>query len=504
MPRPALVVSAAVAVALSVWVYRSIDTSGGPPLVHSFDLPPGAARFDTLEGFDFGAAVDRLAQSLRVKTVSRVAGVVSHPEGFLRLHELFASWFPAVHREGVEIVGEYSLLFHVRGADEALEPALLMSHMDVVPVPDSDLDRWDREPFAGHVVRDELEGRSYLYGRGTMDDKMGVLSILEAAEWLLSRGFRPRRGLYLFFGHDEEVGGAGGAVRAAALLRSRGVRLFAAVDEGGLIGDHLFPGVDADVGMIGVAEKGYVDIELSVRNEGGHSSSPPLPPTAAGRLARALTRVEGNQMPANLDIMRESVRALGPLAPAGFRFAFANLPLTRPLVERSLTSSRTVASSVRTTLVPTMLEGSEKPNVLPTEARAVVNSRIMYPDTVESVLEHVRRVIDDPAVDVRVNRALAENPSPVSPMSGDAYTRVAAAASILRPGGLPVIPIMCPGMTDVRHFAPLTSNGVFRFIPFVATPDDLQRFHGLNERVSLDDAANSVRFFHRLILNMCA
>ena len=125
-------------------------------------------------------------------------------------------------------------------------------------------------------------------------------SLLEAVEMLLAEGFRPRRTVHLAFGHDEEVGGIRGAREIAALLRQRGVRLEMVLDEGGVIADGLLPGVSGPVALIGIAEKGFVSIELSTRSEGGHSSLPP-PQSAVGILSAAIARLEDNPMPARLE-----------------------------------------------------------------------------------------------------------------------------------------------------------------------------------------------------------
>lgn len=509
-----LVLLSLLAGALSLWAYRSMEADASlREWVDGFSAPEAArARYWLAEagkGPNVDEVLERLAAALRVKTVSREAGVVSHPEGFLRLREMFEQHYPLLHAAAErEVFGGYSLMFRVDGTDASLKPAMFMAHLDVVPEgSELDVSRWDFEPFSGHLWTDPDDGRRYIYGRGTMDDKMSAVCLLEAVEGLLAGGFRPRRGLYLFFGHDEEVGGAAGARAAARELHRRGVRLHSVLDEGGVVGDGLFPGVPGRISLVGVGEKGYVDVELSAASAGGHSAAPPLPPTAVGRLSRALARLEGNQFAPNLDIMRDTVRHLGPAAPPLWRLAFSNLAAFRPLLGRALTGkSSTVAATVRTVISPTMLEGSEKANVLPTRARAVVNFRVMPPDTVASVVEHVRRVVGDPLVEVRQLRGEQgedgpdDDPAPPSPVDGEAYRTIAATARQLWPD-TPTAPIFCIGMTDSRHMSLLTDS-VYRFIPYVANEDDIKRFHGISERVAVDDVERTLRFYRRLMLNM--
>ena len=214
------------------------------------------------------------------------------PQGkeFLALHEYLKETFPKVH-SGLtkETINDYSLLYTWKGSDETLKPILLMAHLDVVPVePASEAD-WQHPPFEGQIQD------GYIWGRGALDDKAGVMGLLEAVETLLAEGFRPKRTIYLAFGHDEELGGPNGAAKIAELLLSRKVELDYVLDEGLIIANGILP-VSKPVALIGIAEKGFVSLELSVETEGGHSSMPP-PNTAIGILSEAVNKLEEGQMP---------------------------------------------------------------------------------------------------------------------------------------------------------------------------------------------------------------
>jgi len=443
---------------------------------------------------DPGAA-DRLAQAIRFRTVSYQNPKRLDRDQFLGLHRHLAEGFPAVHRVlARELVAQYSLLFTWRGTDAGLAPLLLLSHLDVVPVEPGTEDKWTHPPFAGWI------GDGYVWGRGTMDDKAGVLGLLEAVEDLVRAGYRPRRTVYLAFGHDEEVGGGHGAVQIAALLAARGVRPALVLDEGLPIAEGVVPGVAGAVAMVGTAEKGYLSVELVVRSEGGHSSTPPRR-TAVGTLAGAIQRLERElPAPAIAGASARLLEFLGPEMPLPRRAALANLWLFRRLVARGLAASPASDALIRTTTAPTMLEGSVKENVLPARARAVVNFRIRPGDSIAGVLAHVRATVRSARVTIAPFGTTMSEPSPESPADSQEFRAVQRTIGQVFPGVL-VTPSLVLGATDARHYAALGAN-VFRFLPLRVTADDLRRPHGTDERIGIDDYEALVRFYGQLIRNL--
>jgi carboxypeptidase PM20D1 len=215
-------------------------------------------------------AGERLAGAIRIPTISHDAPTAFDPRPFQALHSYLKEQFPRVHSHLTrEIVGTNSLLYTWRGSNPALKPILLMGHLDVVPVEPGTEEDWQEPPFSGRIAD------GFIWGRGAIDNKLTVLGTMEAVEMLLGRGFRPARGVYLAYGQDEEVGGQGGAQQIAALLKQRGVELEMVLDEGGVIGDGLLPGITTPTALVGIAEKGFVSVELSTGTAGGHSSVPP-------------------------------------------------------------------------------------------------------------------------------------------------------------------------------------------------------------------------------------
>jgi carboxypeptidase PM20D1 len=439
-------------------------------------------------------AAERLAGSLRFATISHGDAGALDPEAFLGLHAYLREQFPRVHEAlDRETVSEYSLLYRWGGSDPALKPILLMGHLDVVPVEPGTEQAWEHDPYGGRIAD------GYVWGRGALDNKSSVMGTLEAVEMLLAEGFRPARTVYLAYGHDEEVGGTAGAREIAGLLKSRGVELEMVLDEGGVIGEGLLAGLATPTAFIGIAEKGFVSVELVARAPGGHSSMPPRQ-SAVGIVSAAVARLEENPMPARLEgPVRQLFERIGPELPLAQRTVIANLWLTRPLMVRKLEGTPTTNAMVRTTAAATVIQGGTKDNVLPSHARAIVNFRILPGDSVAGVLQHVRATVRDPRVEARVANAFVSEPSAVSSTDSESYRMLERAIRSVAPEAI-VTPYLVMGGTDARHYGELSEN-VYRFLPVRVGPDDMPRVHGTDERISVEDYGRAVRLYRELIVN---
>jgi carboxypeptidase PM20D1 len=440
-------------------------------------------------------AAGRLAASLRFRTISSEDPNAFAVEAFEAFHAYLQAAFPRVHRQlRREIVGAHSLLYTWQGSDPSLNPILLIGHMDVVPVETGTEDTWQQDPFGGRIVD------GFIWGRGAIDNKSAVVGTLEAVEMLLGEGFRPARTVYLAYGHDEEVGGTGGAREIAALLKARGVELEMVVDEGGVIGDGVLPGISEPVALVGIAEKGFVTIELSTRVAGGHSSLPPRQ-SAVGILSRAVARLEENPMGARLESpTRQLFERIGPRFPSLQRAVFANLWLTAPLVLRRLEESPTTNAMVRTTTAPTIFQAGTKDNVLPSYARTVINFRILPGDTVATVVEHVRRVVDDSRVEVGIAGRFSAEPSAVSTTDSESFRTLERTIRSVVPDAI-VAPYLVVVVTDARYYGALSRN-VFRFLPLRLTSRDLERMHGIDERIGIGEYEDAIRIYRQLVVEV--
>lgn len=484
MRRIALFAAAALGILAAVLVGNALRPGPAAPAATE-PAPP--------RDLDRLALADRLARALRIETVSRGDGAPPDPAALAALHDQLERDFPRLHRAlELERVAGGSLLFRWPGSDPQQAPLLLMGHLDVVPVEPGTESRWTHPAFAGVV-----DG-SFVWGRGALDDKVSVLGIAEAVERLLAEGFAPRRTVYLAFGHDEEIGGDLGARAIAATLAERGVRLAFTIDEGmGIVTGGLVPGLGRDVALIGLAEKGYVSLELAASAAGGHSSTPPRE-TAVGRLARALARVEAAPQPEAIrGPVAAMLDALAPHASLPVRLVLRNRWLFDPALRAALRSEPAQAALLHTTTAPTLLRAGVKDNVLPSRATAVLNHRVLPGDRVEEVVARVRAAVADPAVEVRVLEAREASAS-ADPASAS-YAVLARTIGEVFPGTV-VAPGLVLGGTDSKHYAGVAEQS-FRFVPLRLAPEDLKRIHGTDERIAIDHYLDVVRFFARLIEN---
>jgi carboxypeptidase PM20D1 len=431
-------------------------------------------------------AAQRLAAALRFQTISNQDIPLQDNSEFEGFHQYLQRTFPEVHSKlERETIAGFSLLFRWPGKNSALKPVLLMSHQDVVPVESGTEKLWKSPPFAGNIINGEL------YGRGSVDDKCGLLGILEATEQLLRESYSPQRTIYFAFGHDEENRGSG-AEATATLLKSRGIELESVLDEGSVILESEFAGVQKPKALIGIAEKGYLTIELTASTEGGHSSMPPAD-TAVGLLSAAILKLEKKQMPARFEgPVLETFRSLTPEMPFGYRLLFSNLWLFKHHVQTRLEKLPESNAMIRTTTAPTMLQASPKENVLAREARATINFRLLPGDSIEQVLKHIRDVVADQRVSIKNVRG--SEASPVSSTTSPAYKAIVKTVTDVFPKTISA-PFLVLGGTDSRHYTPLSKN-VYRFLPVAITSQDLSMVHGTNERIKVDAYGKVIQFYY--------
>ncbi len=443
---------------------------------------------------DASKAATNLSAALRFKTISYEDNAHFDGDTFLAFHRYLEKAFPKVHNTLTnEVVGQYSLLYTWRGSNDKLKPVMLMAHMDVVPIDDKTREDWVHDPFQGTIAD------GYIWGRGAVDDKSYLIGILEAFEALLADGFRPQRTIYLASGHDEELGGLKGNFNIMSLLQSRGVRLEYVLDEGLIITQGMIPGVDSPIAMVGISEKGYVSIELNVKSQGGHSSMPNIE-TSAGMLCRAVDRLERYQCSTDMKgPARLLFEYLGPHMPFAARLAFANLWIFRRLIIKKLVKNPATNAMVRTTTAPTMLEGSIKENILPQSVKAVINFRILPGNTVEGIFAHVKNVVNDPRVKIRVLGKICYNPSPISKTGSLGFGAIQKTVSQVFPGAI-TAPALAIVSTDSRHYSPICDS-IYRFAPIIMSGSETKMIHGVNERISVESYARMIRFYIQLILN---
>ncbi len=437
-------------------------------------------------------AAQRLAGALRIPTISFEDPKRINYASFDALAAYLARQFPRAHRTLTrEQINRYSLLYTWPGSDPKAKPILLLAHLDVVPI-ESEA-RWQQPPFGG-VVKDGV-----IWGRGALDDKASVVGWLEAAEILLTRGFKPARTIYFAFGHDEEIGGSGGAKAIAEVLRQRGVRVEFLLDEGGLLLRGMYAGVARPVASLMLAEKGYATFHLTARAKAGHSSVPP-PDTAVGKLARAVARLEAHPLPQRLaPPVTDMLERLAPEMDGLNRVFIANRWLTEPLLLRRFARKQATNAMTRTTTAPTMFNAGVKENILPGEARAVVNFRLLPGDTLAELTEHIRETIDDETIEFVQSSHFGGEASPVSEINAPAFRLIERTLGEVFPEAA-VAPGLVLGATDARHYLGVYENR-YNSLPLPVTPEDISRFHGMDERIEVADYLRLLQFYIRLLEN---
>ena len=445
---------------------------------------------------------------------------------FKTLHEYFEKTFPLTSQY-VEFVNEYGLLYTIQGSNPSLKPVVLMSHQDVVPVAESSLDLWDYPPFEAH-----FDGE-YIHGRGSSDTKNSLLAILEATETLLEQDYSPERTLILSFGFDEEISGYRGAGELGKTIHDRygddGIEVI--IDEG----SGVAPIAGARVVALTVAEKGYVDINVSLDTTGGHSSLPP-DHTNIGIISEFVTLLEQNPFPPELNEGNPVLPYFQCLAEHAPKL---NEQIRRTVLEIEKGSHKKdfieyvsgiplVKYLIRTSQAADVIQGGSKVNALPERTTVSVNHRINIGSSVADIVERFEKFATDLARKydfgvVSFGETLIEptakgvftidaprtlETAPLSPTSGEIWEKVAGTSlHVFNPETNPFIdndtpvfvaPAVFPANTDTRHYWSNT-RAIYRFNPVFQ--EDMIEYHTVNERLRWRSHLTSTAWFYDFILN---
>jgi len=461
--------------------YRTMSFTAPPPPA-AVELPQ-ASSYD----IDPSAAAMRLAEAIRFRTVSLVQDGDDRSQ-FEQFHAWMQARYPAFHAVAKrELIGELSLLYTWEGSDPGQPPIILLAHQDVVPVPDDTRANWQVDPFGG-VIRDD-----HVWGRGAIDDKGSLVALLEAAEFLAAQGKRPVRTIIFAFGHDDELGGDGGAVLIAQKLAERGVHGWFVLDEG-LAALDRHPLTGGSASMIGISERGAGTMRVRAVGAPGHSSMPP-PETAVSLVSEAVIRIHDMPIERSLEggPALGMMRALSPELSLTNRMALSNEWLFGALLRQRLEGDPAAKALLGTTIAPTMINGGVRENVLPGEATAMINFRIHPRDRAEDLLRRARQQVADlEGVIVEWNEPPREA-SGISSTTSTSYALLAALSRNILPDA-PVAPGLVLAGTDSRHYAEVAEN-VYRFQPILLNAEDLERPHGLNERISIANFERTIRFY---------
>ena len=440
----------------------------------------------TAVAFDRDAAVSALQALIRCKTVSYYDPAQEDDAEFEKLIDLLPTLYPHVFSAcTLTRLPDRALLFRWPGKLSDA-PSVMMAHYDVVPVEEAN---WEKPPFSA-IIEDGV-----LWGRGSLDTKVTFNAILFAANTQIAQGFVPDQDIYFAFSGGEEVNGMG-AVRIVDWFRENHVQPALVVDEGGAVVEGVFPGVKAPCSLIGIAEKGMMNVTFSVASQGGHASAP-KPHTPIGVLSRACCAMENHPFPMHLTRpAAEMFDTLGRRSSFLYRMIFANLWLFSGVLDMLAKSSGGEMNALlRTTVAFTQASGSAAPNVIPPSASMTANLRLNPADSIASATERIRRTVGDDSITLTVGSSM--EPSPISETNCPAWDKVARAVASTWPGCI-VSPYLMVQCSDSRHYRDL-SNHVYRFSAMDLTAAERATIHGNNERIRLETAHRAVEFYLRLM-----
>jgi len=463
-------------------------------LFNTFNFKSKQLVFELIKPIEIpSSSVANFSKSIQIKTISPENSVDFDSTAFYNYVTYLEKTYPLVDSIlEKKTFNTFSFLYKWEGSDQTLKPIVLIAHLDVVPALENNLKDWKEKPFGGKIID------GIIWGRGTLDDKLAVNGIMEAMELLLQENYKPRRTIYFSLGHDEEIGGLKGAKVIAEYLESQNVKAEFVLDEGMAITQKLMPGFDKDLAMIGVAEKGFVTLELAIKIEGGHSSMPKKE-TAIDVMSSAVSRLKNNPFPSRLSPpLRDFMRYVGPEMDFTKKIVFSNTAVFGGIIKGIYEGSSSGNAMIRTTTSPTIFNSGIKENVIPQIAEASVNFRILPGDKIADVIKHVKQTIADERITIN-QKDFSSEPSSSSGVNTFGFHAINKTIVQIYPE-VAVAPSLVVGGTDSRFFENVSDN-IYRFIPFYIHEDNIKSYHGINEKISVKEYENAIRFYVQLIRN---
>ncbi len=425
-----------------------------------------------------------LSKLIKVETISsrEDKAITKFLEFHKVLHETYPNLFKTLQCEVID----GSLLLKWNGTDPSLEPVMLMNHHDVVEASGE----WKYPAFSGEIA----EGR--VWGRGTLDTKGGLSMMFQAAEELIKEGFTPKRDTYFVSTCTEETGGETGD-KISKMLKERNLKFYMVLDEGGMIVPDPIGGADGVFAMIGVGEKGYMDLKFTAKSNGGHASAPGknTPLVRLGKFMAEAEKAQCFQVQMS-DTVKEMLSRFAPTMSGVMKTACGNVNAFKPLLEKVMPMvSPAAAALLRTTLAFTMSKGSNGSNVIPQEAWVVGNMRFSHHQGKKSSVEAITALAKKYDIETEILDDGME--SGITDFKGEQFKFIEKAVNTVFPEFRPV-PYIMNGASDSRYFTRVCDNCI-RFVPFVIDNQQLNSVHGIDESVDIETLPGAVDFYKYVI-----
>ncbi len=439
--------------------------------------------------------IKRLSEAIQIATVSDTHD--KNPKLFADMINFFQHNYPSTYAAlGCQTINYFSLLCRWNGSDKNGSNILFSAHLDVVNASNNESHSWTYPPFSGAIAD------GYIWGRGTLDVKSVAVQLFEAIDKLMASGFQPSNTIFFGFGHDEESGGQQGAQEISRKLNSDGITLSAIFDEGGMLAKNVFPSVDKTVALIGTSEKSSINIELTVSYSNGGHSSIPFGETTIGILAQAIQRVESSHFP--IRWTKPSTQLFANLAPHMGWFKnmlLSNLWIFDSIVTDKLTENPAMNAMLRNTAVATIISGGERRNSLPMNASAIINLRLLPNESITSVITMIEQIIDDPRIFVTLHSKDKKIFKPtISDTKSSYFSALSNSISEVYPDTI-ISPWLTIASTDSRHYS-TNKIQILRFAPYILEKADLNRIHGVDERIAISTYLNGIVFYETLLKNL--
>ncbi len=427
-----------------------------------------------------------MADMIKCKTVSHRDPAMNDKAEYEKFENLLKERFPVIHEKSVlKKLGNSGLLYFIKGKSSK-EPSVCMAHYDVVPVEE---ELWTKPAFDG-LIEDGM-----IWGRGTLDTKGTLCALMEALEMLLEAGYVPKNDLYLSFSGEEEVDGTSCA-DIVSYLKENGISPAIVLDEGGAVVDNVFPGVAKRCAVVGIAEKGGLNLDFTLTSKGGHSSTPPSNPVTA-RICKAVTNIQKKPFKRNITkAAAEMFDTLGKHSSFLYKVIFANLWCFAPLLDLiAKKSGGELNAVIRTTAAVTMLSGSSAYNVLPPKATFGVNIRLAEGDTIASAVEHIRKASGESEAEITI--ISGTEASPCSDTSNPKWDILKRAIKETWNDAI-VSPYLMMACSDSRNYCDI-SDRVYRFSAMYLSKEERGMIHGNDERLPIETLIKTAEFYVRFL-----